>query len=118
VDASKRLARQALTMGENRIQLFLLEIQEERDQIFHAFWLTMGIAVFVLLMGVALTILISLSCWQWSPAAALSILVMVYGGMAGFLYAQLVRLRREWQSFSATLNELRKDRECLEKNPN
>src|SRR5580698_6361957 len=100
VDASKRLARQALVVGENRIQLFLLEIQEERDQIFHAFWLSMGIMVFVLLMGVALTLLIAVACWQWSPVIALSILVVVYGGIAGVLYAQMARLRREWQSFS------------------
>lgn len=118
VDASKRLAHQALVVGENRIQLFLLEMQEERDHIFRAFWLSLGIAIFVLLTGTALTILITVSCWQWSPVAVLAILVLVYGGIAGFLYGQLARLRRDWQSFSATLNELRKDRECLEKNLN
>lgn len=112
-DASKRLAQQTLVICENRIQLLLLEVQEERDRIFRAFWLSVGVAIFILLAGVALTALITVVCWNWSPAAALSILVVLYGGMAAFLYAQLVRLRREWNSFSATFNELRKDRECL-----
>ncbi len=115
-DASKRLAQQALVVCENRIQLFLLEAQEEREQVFRLFWLSMAMAVFVLLAGVALTLLIVAACWQWSPVAALSILVVVYGGIAVFFYAQLARLRRDWQSFSATFNELRKDHECLEKN--
>jgi uncharacterized membrane protein YqjE len=115
VDASKRLAQQALVVCENRIHLFLLEAQEERDQIFRAFWISMSVAVFVLLAGIALTGLVVVACWQWCPVGALIILVALYGGMAGFYYSQLVRLRRDWQSFSATVNELRKDRECLGK---
>src|SRR5580704_7969991 len=91
-DASKRLVQQALVVCENRIQLFLLEAQEEREQIFRAFWLSLALVVFILLAGVALTLLIAVACWQWSPVAALSILVVVYGGMAGFIYAQLARL--------------------------
>ena len=117
-DASKRLVQQALVVCENRIQLFLLEAQEEREQIFRAFWLSLALVVFILLAGVALTLLIAVACRQWSPVAALTCLVVVYGGIAGFFYAQLARLRRDWRSFSATFNELRKDRECLEKNLN
>jgi len=117
-DASKRLAQQTLVVCENRIQLFLLEAQEERERIFRGFCLSLAMAVFILLAGIALTLLIVVACWQWSPVTALSILVVVYGGMAVFFYAELARLRRDWQSFSATFNELRKDRECLEKNLN
>jgi uncharacterized membrane protein YqjE len=50
--------------------------------------------------------------------AALAILVLLYSGVAGFLSGQLARLRRDWQTFSATADELRKDRECLEKHLN
>jgi len=115
VDASKQLVQQALVVCENRIHLFLLEAQEERDRIFQAFWISVSVAIFVLLGGIALTGLVVVAGWQWSPVATLAILVAVYGGLAGFFYFQLVRLRRDWQSFSATVNELRKDRECLEK---
>jgi uncharacterized membrane protein YqjE len=121
LDASKRLAHQVLVAGENRMNLFLVEVQEERDQIFRAFALSVGLAIFSVLAGVALTALVALVCCLWSPAAAavaLAILMAAYGSLAGFLYAQLARLRRDWESFSATCNELRKDRECLEKNPN
>jgi len=116
MDASKRLAHQALVVCENRIHLFLLEAQEEQQRIFRAFWLTMALAVFVLLAGVALTLLVAVACRDSSPVTALAFLVLFYGGIAGLLYSQLAKLRRDWLSFSATFNELRKDRECLKKN--
>jgi len=120
MDASKRLAQQALVVCENRVHLLLLEAQEEREKLFHAFCLCVGLAVFVLLAGVAVTLLVAVACWelQWSPVAALVILVLIYGGIAALLYAQLLKMWREWESFPATFNELRKDRECLEKNLN
>jgi uncharacterized membrane protein YqjE len=121
LDASRRMAHQIMVAGENRMDLFLVEVQEERDQIFRAFALSMGIAIFSVLAGGALTALVAIVCFMWSPAVAavaLAILLAAYAGLAGLLYAQLARLRRDWESFSATCNELRKDRECLAKNPN
>jgi uncharacterized membrane protein YqjE len=118
LDASKRLAQQTLVVCENRMHLFLVEAQEERERIFRAFALSLGVAIFALLVGVALTGLVAVVCWEWSPVAAavaLCLLLIVYGTIAGFLYAQLAELRRDWQSFAATCNELRKDKECLEK---
>jgi uncharacterized membrane protein YqjE len=117
-DASKRLAQQALVVVENRMQLLLVEVQEERERIFEAFCLGLAVAVFTLLAGVALSVTITVICWQWSPIAALLILTAVYTGIAVFLYGKLARLRRDWQSFSATFNELKKDRECLKRNLN
>jgi uncharacterized membrane protein YqjE len=114
-DASKRLARHAIVIWENRVQLFLLEVEEERDQIIRMAQFGVGIAVFVMLACMTLTALITVACWQWSPVAVLSILFVVYSGIAGFFYWQLKRLQRNWQIFSDTLNELRKDHECLER---
>jgi uncharacterized membrane protein YqjE len=119
-DASKRLARQALVICENRLELLLLEAQDEREQIFRAFWLSLGAAVFSMLAGMALTILVAAACWtwNWSPVTALAILLLLYLGAALYFYGQLARLRRDWQTFSATFGELKKDRECLEKHLN
>src|ERR1700722_13734980 len=94
LDASKRLAHQALVVAENRAQLFLLEMQEERDRISRSFFLSLGIAVLVLLAGMALTALIVVACWQWSPVIPLLILVLIYSGIAGFFYMQLAQIRR------------------------
>jgi uncharacterized membrane protein YqjE len=103
---------------ENRMELLVLEIQEERERIMRAFWLSLAAAVFGLLAGVALSIAIAVVCWQWSPVAVLLILAALYAGIAGFLARQLAQLRRDWQSLPATLEELRKDRAWLEKGLN
>ena len=115
LEASKRVAQQALVICENRMELLLLEFQEERERILRALLLSMGLAVFGLLAGVALTVAIVVVCWSWSPLGAMLILVALYGAIAAFFYVQLVKLRRSWESFADTLAEFRKDRECLEK---
>lgn len=117
-DATRRLAHQALATGENRVKLFLVEAQEECEKIFRLFWMSLVIAVLMLLAGITLTALIAVACWHWSPVTALAILVVLYLGGAAFFFVRLMRLRQDWQSFTATLDELRKDREWLAKKPN
>jgi len=117
-DASKRLAQRALVICENRIELLMVEVEEERERILRAIWLALGAAVFGLLAGVALTAVIAVAFWRQSPIAALVILTMLYVVVATVLYARLVRLQSDWQTLPTTLDQLRKDRECLEKNLN
>ena len=117
-DASKRLAQRALIICENRIELLMVEVQEERERILRAIWLALGAAIFGLLAGVGITAVIAVAFSQQSLIAALSILTVLYAGAATFLYARLVRLQRDWQTLPATLEQLRKDRECLGKNLN
>ena len=117
-ETSKRLAQRALVICENRIELLLVEVQQERERILRAIWLALGAAVFGLLAGVALTAAIAVAFWSWSPVAALLILVMVYIAAGVFFYARLARLQRDWQTLPTTLEQLRKDRECLENSLN
>jgi uncharacterized membrane protein YqjE len=115
-DASKRLAQRTLVICENRIELLMVEFQEERERILRAIWLALGAAAFGLLAGVALTAVITVAFWRQSPMAALLILTALYAVAATVLYARLVRLQRDWQTLPTTLDQLRKDREWLEKN--
>jgi uncharacterized membrane protein YqjE len=117
-DASKRLTQRALVICENRIELLMVEVQEERERILRAIWLALGAVVFGLLAGVALTAVIAVAFWRQSPMAALVILTVLYVVAAAVLYARLARLQRDWQTLPATLDQLRKDREWLEKNLN
>jgi uncharacterized membrane protein YqjE len=48
--------------------------------------------------------------------AALLVLTCVYGVTAVCFYRRLTLLLRDWQNLPATLDQLRKDRACLEKN--
>src|ERR1700733_11976646 len=117
-DASKRLAQRTLVICENRIELLMVEVQEERERILRAIWLALGAAAFGLLAGVGLTAIIAVAFWQQSPVAALLILTVLYAVAAMVLYVRLIRLQRDWQTLPTTLDQLRKDRECLEKNLN
>ena len=111
---SKTFARRLLTIGENRLELLTVEVQEERERLLHAFLLALGVAAFGLLAGLALTaaLVVWLSAW---PVTVLLILTGLYGTAGICLYRQLIGVMRNWQTLSASLDQLRKDRACLEK---
>ena len=111
----KRLAHRVFVICENRFQLLLVEVQEERERFLRAMWLGLAAAIFGLLAGIALTLVIAVAFWDHSPIIALLVLTAVYVIAALLFYARLIRMQRDWQTLSATIDQLRKDRECLEK---
>ena len=115
VALSKRLARRLLVIGDNRFELLMVEVQEERERLLHAIVLVFGVAALGLLAGMALTGAIVVLLWELSRAAALLLLAGLYGTAAVCLYRRLTRLLRGWQNLPATFDQLRKDRACLEK---
>ncbi len=115
-DATKRVAQRLLVIVENRLQLLMVEAQEERERALLAVWLGLGAAAFGLLTGVTLTVLIAVALWQHSPVIALLVLALIYMSIAVVFYNRLMRLQKDWQTLPGTLDQLKKDRECLEKN--
>jgi uncharacterized membrane protein YqjE len=111
----KRLARQLLTIGENRLELLMLEVQEEREHLLHAILLALGVALFGFLAGLAFTVSLVIFLWAFSPTAVLLTLTLLYGAAAWFLYRRFTDLQRNWKTFPATIDQLKKDRACLEK---
>lgn len=114
-DATKRIAQRMFVIVENRLQLLMVEAQEERERALLAIWLALGAAAFGLLAGVAITVVIAVALWDHSPVIALLVLAALYTIAAVFFYQRLVRLQRDWQTLPGTLDQLKKDRECLEK---
>ena len=112
---SKQFVGRLATIGENRLELLAVELQEEREQILHAFLLALGVAAFGLLAGVTLTAGIVILLRAWSPVAVLFSLALIYAAAGMCLYRRLSGLLRDWQTLSASLDQLRKDRDCLEK---
>lgn len=112
---SRRFAHRLLTIGENRLELLTVEVQEERERLLHAFLLALGVAALGLLAGIGLTGVLVILCWNLSPYAILLALSILYAAAAIVLYRRLTGLLRNWQTLSASLNQLRKDRVCLEK---
>jgi uncharacterized membrane protein YqjE len=114
--ASKRFAQRVLTIGENRIELLVVEVQEERDRLLRAILLALGIAAFGLLAGITLTLGVAVWLWNYSPGLALLILMLIYVAIAVVLYTRLTRLRRNWKLLPATLEQLNEDCKCLRQN--
>jgi uncharacterized membrane protein YqjE len=113
--SSKHFVRRLVTIGENRLELLAVEVQEEREHHLHAILLAFGVAAFGLLASLTLTAAIVVWLWAWSPVAVLLILTALYAAAGICLYRRLIGLLRNWQTLSATLDQLRKDRACLEK---
>jgi uncharacterized membrane protein YqjE len=112
---SKHFARGLLTIGENRLELLAVEVQEGRERLLHAFLLALGVAAFGMLTGITLTATIVVLLWACSHLAVLLTLTVLYGAAAVWLCRQLTVLLHDWQTLSASLDQLRKDRECLGK---
>jgi uncharacterized membrane protein YqjE len=113
--ATRLFARRLLAIGENRIELLAVEAQEEREHLLRALLMALGVAVFGLLSCMALTAAIVVEFWTWSPAGVLLILTLLHGGGAAWLCRRLAASIRDRESFSASLDQLRKDRLSLEK---
>ncbi len=114
--ASKRVTRRLLLILENRFELALVEIQEEREKILRSLWLAMMAFVFFLLAGVALTAIIAIAFWGNHPIAALLALMALYFSIGAGFFFRLTKLQRDWQTLPSTVEQMRKDRECLGKN--
>ena len=110
----KHFVRQLLVIAENRVELLMVEVQEERERLLRAILLALGVAVFGFLAGAALTVALVVMLWSLSPVAVLLTLSLLYGATAVFLYHHFTLLQRSWETLPATLDQLRKDRVCLE----
>ena len=113
--ASKRLMRSLLAIGQNRAELALVELQEERERVLQAVLLTLGVAVLGLLAGLGLMASIVVFFWEQSHLAALLLMTLLHAVAAWWVQRRLAELKREWRTLPETCDQLRKDRECLER---
>lgn len=113
--ASKQLAYRGLAIGVNRIELLMVELEEERQRLVHAIHLALVAALFSLLAGMTLTAAIVVWLWDRSPVAVLLILTVLYAAAAILIFRKLTTLLRHQHALSASLHQLEKDRLCLEK---
>ena len=112
---SRKFVRRLATIGENRFELLAVELQEERDRFLHAVMLALGVAALGILAGIMLSATLACLLWSWSPPGVFAILTVLYAAAGFFLYRRFTGLLRDWQTLSASLDQLRKDRAGLEK---
>jgi len=114
LDSVRRIGSTLLAILANRLELFLVELQEQRAHLLGALLLVLALAVCAIMTLILVTFTVVILFWREHRLAVLCGLAALY--LAGTLVAAW-RLRarlRDWPAFAATLGELKKDRQCLE----
>lgn len=107
----RRMFDNAIGAVHSRVELVVLELQEERDRAVNVLvW--SGIMLFLIFMAiVAFTFCVVVALWQYAVWVGLG-----FGGLyliGAVIAANVIRKRLKAPFFSETLNQLRKDREWL-----
>ncbi|MBN9693839.1 MAG: phage holin family protein [Verrucomicrobia bacterium] len=106
---SRRLAGQVLATGENRLELLLVELQEEREHTFHIVGLLLSLAAFLTLAGGTLTLAVVVLLWDVSRIWPVCLLTLLWAGVGVAVYRRLRLQLEQWQSFPETVNQVRRD---------
>lgn len=108
-----RLTQHALAAGENRFELLLVELQEERERVFQTIGMTLALATLVLLAGVAFTLTVVVVFWDYSRVWPITALTLLYSVGGTMLYGLLQRQLRSWQTLPETFTQVRRDLAAL-----
>jgi uncharacterized membrane protein YqjE len=108
-----RLLRTLRAVAGNRIELFLLEVQEERIRIFDALFLLAAGLVCIMMTLIMVTFAVVIIFWDTHRLLVLGLLVAGYAVGALWALSRLRSLLRNWQAFSATLDQIKKDSACF-----
>jgi len=113
VQTVARLIKTLRALAGNRVELFLLEVQEERIRIFDALFLLAAGLVCIMMALIMITFTVAIVFWDTHRLLVLGLLIAGYAVGAVWALSRLRLLLRRWQAFSATLNQIRKDSECF-----
>lgn len=103
-----------LATTQNRVELFAVELQEEKCRLVEAILCAAAVVAFGLMALSLLTITVVVLCWENSLLPALAGLSVLYLlGTALAWRALQLRLKAK-SAFADTIEELKKDRSCLE----
>lgn len=110
--------RPLLGLAQNRVELFAVELQEEKVRAVRFLaWIMMGLTVVAagLLMGLG-----ALAFYLWTTGGfpgviGLALVSLCFG--AGALHLTLRRIKNDPKPFAETISAFRKDRECLRRYP-
>jgi uncharacterized membrane protein YqjE len=115
IDSFKRLLGASLAILRNRLELLLVELKEERLKAFEVLML----AGFVLLLAlvslqlVIFTVVILCLRADHRYEILIGLIVLCLAG-TGLTFWRLRQRLKNWSPLTATLAELKKDKECLE----
>jgi uncharacterized membrane protein YqjE len=110
----RRLLKTVLAIANNRLELFLVEAQEERWRFLNALLLAAVVLILALMTLMAATITIVVVCMEAERLDLVISLVLLYFAATVFSFWRLHTRLKNWMPFSATLAEIKKDKACLD----
>jgi uncharacterized membrane protein YqjE len=107
----RRMFDNAVGAFHSRVELIVVELQEERDRVVNILvW--SGVLLFLVFMAiVAFSFVLVVALWQYAVWVGIGLGAVYLVGAA--VAAGVVRKRLKTPLFSETINQLRKDREWL-----
>jgi uncharacterized membrane protein YqjE len=109
----RQLLDRTLALVENRLELVVVEFQEERIRLIQAAMFLFGLMVCLGMLLLLLTLGVLFLFWDHGRWYAFGGLVVFYGATGFFCWNRLARLFKGYVAFSATLGQFRKDRQWL-----
>ena len=110
----KRLVQSTLAIAQNRLELLLVELREERLQFFELLLLA-GIVIVLAAMTLATaTFAVVVLCLRAGRFDVLLGLLLLYLLSTLVAFWRLRQRLKSWEPLSATLAELKKDKACIE----
>jgi uncharacterized membrane protein YqjE len=108
-----RLVDHSLRLVQNRLELISVEAQEEKIRLFEMLLLASAIIVLATLALALTTVGIILYFWETGADLAIALLAISYATAAGFAWRAFQARLKAPRPFSASIEELQKDRECI-----
>jgi uncharacterized membrane protein YqjE len=98
---------------ENRVELFLLELREERLRLMELLLLLLAGTVCSLMALLMVTFGIVVFFWNTHRLLALTLIILAYIVAATVAFGMLRSRLRRWRAFGATLDQIKKDQACF-----
>jgi uncharacterized membrane protein YqjE len=111
----RRVLQVLYDLAQSRLELFLVELREERIRLFDALLVLACLFVCGLMTLVLLTFALVVIFWDEHRVLVLVLLTLAYAAGSVVSFFTLRNRLRRWQAFAATLDQIKKDRACFEK---
>jgi uncharacterized membrane protein YqjE len=110
----RRLLKTVLAIVHSRLELFLVEAQEERWRLLNVLLLTGIVLILALMTLMAVTLTVVVVCLEAERLDLVIALVLLYLAATIFAFWRLHTRLKSWVPFADTLAELKKDKACLD----
>ena len=109
----KRILDTLLATAQNRVELFVVELQEEKCRLVEVLLCAAAVAAFGMMTLSLVTFTIVVLFWENGRLLALAGLSILYLIGTGLAWSALQSRLKSRSAFADTLEELKKDRSCL-----